>query len=367
MNSDIERREPVDCTPRLRVALLLDPASPGIPLADALGASPPAGHEIAVLPPALAPQLLALGGYDLIQVCGRSLPDAIAGTATATAATVATGEPRTPLVAIYAPDGDPDLYARASVILSPCPAADAELLALGIGAAAIHRWRPGVDPSRFHPARYDPDALGAELQLSSGRINLLHADPLDDERELRLLAGAFQLAHDRDCRLHLVVAGEGAHERWLRRALGPAATFLGKLDGERLAGAYATADLLVHTDAADPFGTAIAEAQASGLPVLAVDSPAASELIQSGRSGCVVAPHQLALGEAIRWLARRTTLRERLTTGGLYAARERTWERSLAQLTAAWQAALSPVPGEVARAAGDARLGADDELAPVAV
>jgi len=90
------------------------------------------------------------------------------------------------------------------------------------------------------------------------------------------------------------------------------------------------------------FGETTVAAQASGLPVLAVAGGAAEELIESGRSGLLV-PHGAGpLSEAIGWLARRATLRERLATGGLLAVRARSWERSLAQLTAAWGLAASP-------------------------
>ena len=97
----------------------------------------------------------------------------------------------------------------------------------------------------------------------------------------------------------------------------------------------------------DAFAQAVLEAQASGLPVLAVDTGGAAELIENGRSGCLVAPDPAALGSAIRGLARRAALQDRLATGGLMAVRERTWERSLAQLAAGY-----------ARALGEPRAGA---------
>jgi glycosyltransferase involved in cell wall biosynthesis len=318
----------------LRVALLPAAGGIGVALADALTAHAAAGLELDVLPAAIASELLTSRAYDLIHTCAGEPP------ATAT-----------PYVAAYDPVAPMELYRGASAVLSPGHAADLELLTQGISAAAIHRWNPGVDPSQFHPSRYAPDALGNEPQLTPGRINLLHVGALTDPDALQLLASAFQLAYDRDCRLHLTVIGEGPGQQWLRGSLGSATTLLGMLEGERLAAAYATADLLIHTSGGDPFGGVIIEAQASGLPVLAVESQAATELIESGRSGCLVAANTLALGEAVRWLARRGTLRERLTTGGLQAIRSRTWERSLGQLTAAWETALAPTAGEVARAA----------------
>jgi glycosyltransferase involved in cell wall biosynthesis len=224
------------------------------------------------------------------------------------------------------------------LVLSPSKAADEQLITLGIDPIRIRRWELAANPERFSSARYHGAGDG-----TAARINLLYSGPLDPEHESELLSDAFQLAHDRDPRLHLVLAGAGPDEELLRRRLGGTATFLGRLEGDALAQAYASANLLVCPNA-DGYGQLILDAQASGLPVLAVGDGVAAELIQSGRNGCLVPATTLALAEAMGSLARRATLRERLTTGGLLATRERTWERSLRQLAAAWSDARHAAP-----------------------
>jgi glycosyltransferase involved in cell wall biosynthesis len=57
--------------------------------------------------------------------------------------------------------------------------------------------------------------------------------------------------------------------------------------------------------------------------VLAVDGGEAAALIENGRSGFLVPDDPVALTDAIRWLSRRATLRERLATGGRLARGER--------------------------------------------
>ena len=159
--------------------------------------------------------------------------------------------------------GDPRLF------LSPGPAADALLFARGVAAARVARWEPGACAESLHPARYAPDALPQGFTL-------LYAGPLAAEHGLDLLADAVRIARERDARLHLVVAGEGpAIEGSLRRRLGTAVTLLGPLTPDRLAEVYATADLYVSPSTADLYGQSILEAQASGLPVVAVDGGAA--------------------------------------------------------------------------------------------
>jgi glycosyltransferase involved in cell wall biosynthesis len=152
------------------------------------------------------------------------------------------------------------------------------------------------------------------------RINLIYVGPLDERHRVRELADAFMAARDRDPRLHLLVAGSGSERGWLEHHLGHAATFLDGLDATALGELRAHADLLISpTTEADTADTILA-AQRGGLPVLAVDGGEAATLIENGRSGFLVPDDPVALVDAIRWLARRATLRERLATGGRVAA-----------------------------------------------
>ncbi len=276
---------------------------------------------------------------DLIHLCGS-------GEAAERAARVARSA-AIPLVCNFGSG----VYHHSRLVLSPSQAADQQLSGLGVDPSRIRRWELGVNPERFSPAHYHPAAMPAAGDGAVARINLLYSGPLDGEHEIEVLTDAFGLAQERDPRLHLVLAGAGPDEAVLRRRLGGTATFLGPLHGDALARAYASADLLVCPNA-DGYVQPILDAQASGLAVLAVADGAAAELIQSGRDGCLVPAGTVALAEAMRWLARRATLRERLATGGLLATRERTWERSLRQLAAAWSDALAPdQASEVAHAA----------------
>lgn len=152
------------------------------------------------------------------------------------------------------------------------------------------------------------------------RINLMYVGPLDAHHSVRELADAFMTARDHDPRLHLVVVGDGDQLECLRQRLGHAATFVADLDPAQLDELVEQADLLVcPTTGADTAPT-IAEAQEGGLPVLAVDGGDAARLIENGRSGFLVPDDHAAFADAIRWLSRRATLRERLANGGRLAA-----------------------------------------------
>jgi glycosyltransferase involved in cell wall biosynthesis/predicted metal-dependent phosphoesterase TrpH len=229
------------------------------------------------------------------------------------------------------------LYGQCEIVLSPSESADESLRALGVPGERIRRWERGVDVRRFDPALRDPASLPGEL-------NVLYAGRLTTEKGADLLADAFLTARAADPRLHLVLAGGGPEEDALRARLGPHATFLGWLEGERLARAYASADVFLFASRTDTFGQVLLEAQASGLPVVAVAEGGPRSLIEDGRTGRLCPPDARALASAVCEFASSPVQRRRLAEGGLAAVRARTWERALGQLAAGYGAALEARP-----------------------
>ncbi len=151
------------------------------------------------------------------------------------------------------------------------------------------------------------------------RVNLIYVGPLDDAHRVSALAEAFISAREHDPRLHLLLVGDGELRSTLMGQLGHGATFLGELGGSPLPELAEHLDLLISPTTAADTAQTIADAQRCGLPVLAVEGGSAASLIENGRSGFLVPDSGTALSDAIRWLSRRATLRERLAIGGRVA------------------------------------------------
>jgi glycosyltransferase involved in cell wall biosynthesis len=215
-------------------------------------------------------------------------------------------------------------YGACDVVLSPSSAADTSLRQLGVERERMTRWERGVDLERFG-ARHRDEALFAD-----GRITVLYAGRLSREKGVNLLADTFLAARACDERLHLALAGGGPEEAFLREQVGDHATFLGWLEGENLARAYASADVFLFPSRTDTFGQVVLEAQASGLPVVAVAEGGPLDLIDEGQTGLLRAPGPDALAEAVVRLAASPAERRRLGTAAERAARSRTWEHALA-------------------------------------
>jgi glycosyltransferase involved in cell wall biosynthesis/predicted metal-dependent phosphoesterase TrpH len=301
-------------------------------------------------------EALADGGYDLVHVTAPG-PAGVA----ATLLSQITGVPllasyHTELAAyagLRSDDGGVEAIARAAlgafygapgVVLSPSPAADASLAALGIDAVRIGRWERGVDTARFDPAKADRDAY-------PGEIKVLYAGRMTREKGVDLLAESFLRARRADPRLHLLLAGGGPEEGELRSRLGEHATFLGWLGGEELAGAYASADVFLFASSTDTYGQVILEAAASGLPVVAVAEGGPAALVENRHTGLLCRPDPDHLAGALLQLASSPLLRQSLGTAAVNAAGQRSWDRALGQLGAGYRRALGSQSAPLALAA----------------
>ena len=225
-------------------------------------------------------------------------------------------------------------YGACDVVLSPSRASDLRLNELGIPGERIRRWDRGVDLKRFDPAHRDVDLL-------PGEISVLYAGRLSKEKGVDLLADAFLEARRRDPRLHLSLAGGGPEEELLRARLGEHATFLGWLSGDALARVYASADAFMFASSTETFGQVVLEAQASGLPVVAVDRGGPACLIEHGETGLLAAPDVNGLADAVVSVTGTPLLSERISRGAVAAVRGRSWEAALDRLAAAYRIALS--------------------------
>ncbi|HXS47072.1 MAG TPA: glycosyltransferase, partial [Solirubrobacterales bacterium] len=225
-------------------------------------------------------------------------------------------------------------YTAPSRVLSPSPAADRSLLGLGVEEGRIDRWERGVDVARFAPGKADSDAF-------VGGLKVLYAGRLTREKGVDLLAESFLRAHRAEPRLHLLLAGGGPEEGELRARLGEHATFLGWLEGEDLARAYASADVFLFCSRTDTYGQVVLEAGASGLPVIAVGEGGPAALVENRHTGLLCRPDADHLAGAVLQLASSSTLRHRLGEAAVRAARSHSWERALEQLASGYRHALT--------------------------
>ncbi|WP_147430051.1 glycosyltransferase family 4 protein [Frondihabitans australicus] len=159
------------------------------------------------------------------------------------------------------------IHRRASITL--VTSAHAAALVTAHGFRHVVAWRRGVDVERFDPRRRHRETRAGDrpVALSVGRLAW--------EKGLHRL-------HDLAASglVDLVVVGDGPDRDRLAAVFeGTPTTFLGTLTGEDLWRAYADADLFVFSSTTETLGLVLLEALASGLPIVAAESPASVELL----------------------------------------------------------------------------------------
>jgi glycosyltransferase involved in cell wall biosynthesis len=172
-------------------------------------------------------------------------------------------------------------HGPSQAVMAATPALAGELR--GCGFRNVVLWPRGVDAELFRPRAADL-GLPRPIFLSVGRVAV--------EKNLEAFL-------ELDLPGTKVVVGDGPARAALQRKY-PQAVFLGALQGEPLAEAYAAADVFVFPSKTDTFGLVLLEALASGVPVAAFPVAGPRDVIGSAEVGILSEDLRLACLEALK-------------------------------------------------------------------
>jgi len=182
----------------------------------------------------------------------------------------------------------------------------------------------GLDTDLFSPIRRDPK-FWRRFAFKRDGIRLLYVGRISREKDLDLLATAYQQLRELEMQIVLFMVGHGPYAKTLAASL-PDVIFTGYLTGEELATAYASADIFVFPSTTDTFGNVVIEAQASGLPVIVSDLGGPKELVQHGVDGLVTKAYDVnSFASAIRFLVENPSLRAEMGRKGRQRVVDRSW------------------------------------------
>ncbi|EOD39458.1 hypothetical protein EMIHUDRAFT_97678 [Emiliania huxleyi CCMP1516] len=197
---------------------------------------------------------------------------------------------------------------------------------LHVAARGIPRlvvWPRGVDVALFSPSKRRAAAGSVPTVLLVARLRWEKglADFAAVVRRLEARAG-------RGAAFRTEVVGDGPARRRLEQLL-PRASFRGLLTGEALAAAYAGADVFLYPSTTEGWGGTCLEAQASGLPVVATDSPGVADVISAGASGLLAPPGDVgAMAAHVAALLANRSLRVAMGRAAAAHASTFSWEAS---------------------------------------
>ncbi len=180
-----------------------------------------------------------------------------------------------------------DFCNRCNLVIAPSRLVEGYLEEIGVTVkkAVIPT---GIDLQEFEGA--DPRWLQVNFQVAPQERVLLYVGRLGREKNLPFLLESFRRALQVIPALRLVLVGGGPQEEDLRQLcaklrLESRVTFTGILPRNKIVHCYASADLFVFPSVTETQGLVIAEAKASGLPVVAIRAFGAAEMVRPGEDG----------------------------------------------------------------------------------
>lgn len=188
-----------------------------------------------------------------------------------------------------------------------------------------------IDLSRFAPG----------VSVDS-RLHFIVSRNLEDIYDIPTAIAAFGLINQRHPHARLSIAGSGprrAHleEQCLTLGLQGVVTFTGRLDNQKMAELYRTADILLNPTLADNMPISLLESMASGTPIVSTNVGGIPYLVENEKTALLVPvrdPHAMA-SAALRLVDDRA-LAARLRAAGLRAAAEYSWLKVAPQLFGAY-------------------------------
>lgn len=199
------------------------------------------------------------------------------------------------------------------------------------GARNLALWSRGVDAAQFAPEKRD---LGwrRSLGVADDEIIVAFVSRLVREKRLATVVETADLLAKAGHRPRFLFVGEGPEWAPLRLAM-PQALFTGRLEGEALARAYASADIFFFPSDTETFGSVTLEAMASGLPTLCADATGSASLVIEGETGYLHGPADArAFAERIIGLSREQDRRLRMGRAGRRRALEFDWDKVMQTL-----------------------------------
>lgn len=159
----------------------------------------------------------------------------------------------------------------------PTHAIERELGARGFTNTAV--WGRGVDAKRFNPS-WRSQELRSALGADGDTVFVVYVGRLAAEKGLDTALDAMQRVRAAaGARVAFAFAGDGPYAAHCRQYEGDGCSFVGRLEGEALSEFFASGDVFIFPSATDTFGNVLLEAMASGLPIVAADSPPTREVM----------------------------------------------------------------------------------------
>lgn len=202
---------------------------------------------------------------------------------------------------------------------------------IGVPVAAVSN---GVDLSCFKPGKAK-DNIYDTYGILRGVPTVVYIGRVDPEKQVGLVISAFKEALSKVPKAQLVIVGDGVDKARLEKKvaewrLNESVKFLGRVVSDDLYELYRVGDVFATASEIETQGIVLIEAAASGLPLIAVDKGAVSEVCQDGENGFLCSPGDVSgISEAMVKILSDSDLRKRFAKKSLEISKEHDFEKTL--------------------------------------
>lgn len=200
---------------------------------------------------------------------------------------------------------------QCNTVIVPSPSARKLALEYGI-VSPLAIVPAGINTDDF--VAITPDTLRSRFSIPSGQDIILSVTRIDEENNIRFLLRSFKEVWIKRENTHLLLIGRGPQEEVFQKiAQGqPFAdniTFCGFMPKGELNKIYGACDLFVFPSTTATQALAVIEAMAAGIPVVAINRLAPSDIIRDGEDGYLTPLNEQAFSARILYLLQNNKLR----------------------------------------------------------
>lgn len=189
----------------------------------------------------------------------------------------------------------------------------------------------GVDLKNFKPGK-PSKALYSKYGLKEECRTVLNLGRLDPEKNVGAVIEAFLAAEQKMPNIQLVIVGDGVDRPRLEKIAKKSANihFLGRIMPPDLYEIYKLGDVFATASEIETQGIVLIEAAATGLPLIAVDKGAVSEVCINGENGFLCRPGDVSeISEAMVKILSDDKLRKSFSEKSIKIAKEHDFENTL--------------------------------------
>jgi glycosyltransferase involved in cell wall biosynthesis len=155
------------------------------------------------------------------------------------------------------------------------------------GIERVDLWQKGVDTERFHPSFKNSKMRSHLSQGDPDCVLLLYVGRLSAEKEITQILSVLEAIPNS----RLALVGDGPYRQELEKFFAGTKThFVGYLQGDELASAFASSDAFMFPSRTETLGLVLLEAMAAGCPVVAANSGGIPDIVTDGVNGYLFAP-----------------------------------------------------------------------------